>query len=50
MGYMSINDKHDDHDDDDHWLLYKKLIKSKVPLFIVRILIVWYSLQRMHIR
>ena len=33
----------------DHWLLYKKLIKRKVQLFIVRLLIVWYSLQRMHI-
>ena len=28
----------------DHWLLYKKLIKRKVPLFIVRLLIVWHSL------
>ena len=34
----------------DHWLLFKKLIKRKVPLFIVRLLIVWSSLQRMHIR
>ena len=34
----------------DHWLLFKKLIKRKVPLFVVRLLIVWYSLQRMHIR
>ena len=32
------------------WLLFKKLINRKVPLFIVRLLIVWYSLQRMHIR
>ena len=34
----------------DHWLLFKKLIKRKVPLFFVRLLIVWYSLQRIHIR
>ena len=34
----------------DHWLLFKNLIKRKVPLFIVRLLIGWYSLQRMHIR
>ena len=33
----------------DHWLLLRKLNKRKVPLFIVRLLIVWYSLQRMHI-
>ena len=29
----------------DHWLLFKKLIRRKVPLFIVRLLIVWYSLK-----
>ena len=34
----------------DHWLLFKKLIYRKVPLVIVRLLIVWYYLQRMHIR
>ena len=34
----------------DHWLLFEKLVNRKVPLFIVRLLIVWYSLQRMHIR
>ena len=34
----------------DYWLLIKKLIKRRVPLLIVRLLIVWYSLQRMHIR
>ena len=33
----------------DQWLLLKKIIKRKVPLFIVRLLFVWYSLQRMHI-
>ena len=34
----------------DHWLLFIKLIKRSVLLFIVRLLIVWYSLQRMHMR
>ena len=34
----------------DHWLLFEKLSNRKVPLFNVRLLIVWYSLQRMHIR
>ena len=33
-----------------HRLLFKKMIKRKVPLFIVKLLIVWYSLQRIHIR
>ena len=34
----------------DHCLLLKKIIKRKEPLFIVRLLIAWYSIQRMHIR
>ena len=34
----------------DHWQLFEKLINRKVSLFIVRLLVVWYSLQRMHIR
>ena len=34
----------------DHWLQFKKLIKRKVPLFIVSLLIVWYSLIRINIR
>ena len=31
-------------------LLFKTIINHKVPQFIVRLLIVWYSFQRMHIR
>ena len=34
----------------DHWLLFQKLIKRKVPLFVVWLLIVWYLRQSMHIR
>ena len=34
----------------DHWLLFKKLIDKHVPLFIIRLLVCWYSTQKMHIR
>ena len=34
----------------DHWLLLKKLIEKHVPLFIIRLLVCWYSTQKMHIR
>ena len=34
----------------DHWLLFKKLIDKHVPLFIKRLLVCWYSTQKMHIR
>ena len=32
------------------WLLFDKLITRSVPLFIVRILAVWYTHQKMCIR
>ena len=32
------------------WLLFQKLLSRHVPLFIVRILAVWYSHQKMCIR
>ena len=34
----------------DHWLLFKKLIDKHIPLFIIRLLLCWYSIQKMHIR
>ena len=34
----------------DHWLLFKKLIDKHVLLFIIRLLVCWYSTQKMHIR
>ena len=34
----------------DHWLLFKKLIAKDVPLFIIRLLLYWYSHQQMCIR
>ena len=34
----------------DHWLLYEKMIDKQIPLFIIRILVFWYSQQMMRIR
>ena len=33
-----------------HWLLFKKIIEKRVPLFIIKLLVCWYSTQQMHIR
>ena len=34
----------------DHWLLFEKLIIKDVPLFIIRMLVYWYSQQKMYIK
>ena len=34
----------------DHWLLFDKMIKKGVPLFIIKLLVFWYSRQRMFVR
>ena len=34
----------------DHWLLFKKLTAKNVPLFIIRLLLNWYSHQQIYIR
>ena len=34
----------------DHWLLFKKLFDKHVLLFIIKLLVCWYSTQKMHIR
>ena len=34
----------------DHWLLFKKLIDKRIPLFIIKLLVCWYFTQQMHIR
>ena len=33
-----------------HYVLFDKLIKRGVPLYVVRILIVWYTTQTMYVR
>ena len=30
----------------DHWLLFKRLISKDIPLFIIRLLVYWYSHQQ----
>ena len=34
----------------DHWLLFNKMIKKGVPLFIIKLLVFWYSRQRIFVR
>ena len=34
----------------DHWLLFDKMIKKGVPLFIIKLLVYWYSRQKMTVR
>ena len=34
----------------DHWLLYEKMTDKEIPMFIIRMLIFWYSQQMMRIR
>ena len=33
-----------------HYVLFEKLIKRGIPLYIVRILIFWYTTKKMHVR
>jgi hypothetical protein len=33
-----------------HWTLYHKLLKRGVPIYLVRILVNWYSVQLFHVR
>ena len=34
----------------DHWRLFTKLIDKHVPLFVIKLLVFWYSQQQMNIR
>ena len=34
----------------DHWLLYEKLLQKDVPVFIIKVLVYWYSHQEMFLR
>ena len=33
-----------------HYVLFEKLIKRGIPVYIVRILIFWYTTQKMYVR
>ena len=34
----------------DHYVLFEKLIKRGIPLYIIRILVFWYTTQKMYVR
>ena len=48
--YITFLDASKAFDRIDHWLLFNKMIKNGVPLFIIKLLFFWYSRQRMFVR
>ena len=48
--YVTFLDPSKAFDRIDHWLLFNKMIKKGVPLFIIKLLVFWYSRQRMFVR
>ena len=48
--YITFLDSSKAFDRIDHWLLFNKMIKKGVPLFIIKLLVFWYSRQRMFVR
>ena len=48
--YVTFVDASKAFDRIDYWLLFDKMIKKGVPLFIIKLLVVWYSRQRMFVR
>ena len=48
--YITFLDASKAFDRIDHWLLFNKMIEMGVPLFIIKLLVFWYSRQRMFVR
>ena len=48
--YVTFLDASKAFDRLNYWLLFDKLIKKRVPLFIVKLLLFWYTHQRMCVR
>ena len=48
--YVTFLDDNKAFDKIYHWLLFDKMIKKGVPLFIIKLLLFWYSRQRMFVR
>ena len=48
--YITFLDASKAFDRIDYWLLFNKIIKKGVPLFIIKLLVFWYSRQRMFVR
>ena len=48
--YVTFLDARKVFDRIDHWLLFDKMIKKDVSLFIIKLLVFWYSRQRMFVR
>ena len=48
--YVTFLDASKAFDRIDHWLLFDKMIRKGVPLFNIKLLVLWYSRQRMFVR
>ena len=48
--YVTFLDASKAFDRIDHWLLFDKMIKKGVPFFIIKLLALWHSRQRMFVR
>ena len=48
--YVTFLDASKAFDRIDHWLLFDKMIRKGVPLFIITLFVLWYSRQRMFVR
>ena len=47
--YVTFLDASKAFDRIDHWLLFEKMIKKAVPLFIIKLLVSWHSRKRMFV-
>ena len=50
MQFVSFFDANNVFDRIDQWLLFNKMFKKGMPLFIIKLLAFWYSRQRMFVR
>ena len=48
--YVAFLDASKAFDKINHWILFKKLIARRVPIYLVKVLCFWYQIQSMYIK